>query len=133
MGELQPVSLLGLEGVRRKLAGIDPQRILRVLDEYIQKLEILSCLPPAVEHMDRLSIDLGSDLRNQLILYRVMIQRAGLDRLSEKTETQATDIMHSIIRAFKVNPSALSTLKSKFFKDQSPSLNEFIKKLKEYR
>ena len=133
MGDVQPASLLGLEGVRRKLAGIDSQRILRVLDEYILRLETLSCLPPALEHIDRLSIDLGSDLRNHLIMYRGLIQRAGLDRLSEKNETQATEIMHSIIRAFNVNPSSLSSLKSKFLKDQSPSLNEFIKKLKEFR
>ncbi|KAI6655486.1 hypothetical protein LOD99_1985 [Oopsacas minuta] len=133
MGELQLNSLVGIDGPRKKLTGIDSQRILRVLDEYIIKLELLSCLPPALEQIDRLSIDLGADLRLQLIHYRSLIQKAGLERLSDKTESQATEVMQSIIRGFYVNPSAMSNLKSKFYKDQSPSFNEYIKKLKEFR
>lgn len=54
---------------KKKLASLDSQRILSVLDDSIRKLEIVTLLPYLVENLWRYSIMLGSDLCDALKNY----------------------------------------------------------------
>ena len=121
------------ETCKKKFSNLDSLRIFKTVDEFILRIEILSFLTSALEHMDRISIDLGSQLRSQMISFRQLIHLVGNGPLLEDIELRSIEIIHSIIRSFGVNPSAFSSLKKRFHKQQSVALGDFIKFFRDFR
>lgn len=123
----------------RKLTSVEPQRILVVLDDCLKNLRLSQVLPQLSEDLPRLSVQLGSDIHEQLQRHRQLEESYeeltdNDDQLADELAVRLRDSLREILRLLRENPRALSVLQGEADRTEMlPDSEQLIAEMEQVR